>query len=360
MTSTPVDGGDFLAALLERIPNGSVNVFDRDLRYVFAGGHGLAAAGLSPEMLVGRTLADLFTPESAALVEPFYRRALAGEAVRFDLPVFGRVYSISAGPFERDGESITSIIAVSQDITDVKSIESALAASEARLRAADRRKDDFLAILAHELRQPVQAAHGALAVLRTSTDADSADRARQVLERQVGQISRLAEDLLDAARIVRGEAPLKQRSLDVRESVSTAVETVLATDGARHRVEVDVPPDRIRVSADPERIHQVFVNLIGNAVKYSATGTRIQVRVGRNGDFAVIEILDEGIGIDASELPHIFDLFVRAAEDQPGLGVGLAVVRRIVEGHGGRVEASSAGRGRGARFTVAIPMLMDS
>ena len=359
MTSTPIEGGDFFAALLERIPNGSVNVFDRDLRYVFAGGEGLAAAGLSPGMLVGRTVSDLFTPESAAYVEPFYRRALAGEAVRFDLPVFGRVYSISAGPFQRDGDSITSIIAVSQDITDVKSIESALAASEARLRVADRRKDDFLAILAHELRQPVQAAHGALAVLRTSPAPENADRARQVLERQIGQISRLVDDLLDAARIVRGEAPLKQRPLDVRESVSTAVETVLATDGARHRVELDMPPEKVRVNADPERIHQVFVNLVGNAVKYSGAGTRIQIRVARTVDMAVIEITDEGVGIDASELPHIFDLFTRATQDQPGLGVGLALVRRIVEGHGGRVAASSGGRGRGAQLSVTLPVIAD-
>lgn len=357
MTSTPLEGDDFLAALLARIPNGSVNVFDPDLRYIFAGGEGLAAAGLSPEMLVGRTVAELFTAESAALVEPFYRRALAGEAVRFDLPVFGRVYSISAGPFERDGDSITSIIAVSQDITDVKSIESALAASEARLRVADRRKDDFLAILAHELRQPVQAAHGALALLRTSTDAETAERARQVLERQVGQISRLVEDLLDAARIVRGEAPLKLRPLDIRESVTTAVDTVVATDGAKHIVQLDVPREKVLVSADPERIHQVFVNLVGNAVKYSPGDTRIEVRVTRTADLAAIEIVDEGVGIDSSELPSIFDLFARAAQDQPGLGVGLAVVRRIVEGHGGRVEASSAGRGAGARFTVTLPLL---
>src|SRR5687768_15331759 len=114
----PLDGDALLARVLDRFPNGSVNIFDTDLRYLYAGGEGLAATGLSASTLVGKRLHDLFTPESVKVVEPFYRRALAGETVRFDLPVFDRVYSVSAAPYVFDADTVSSIIAVAQDITD--------------------------------------------------------------------------------------------------------------------------------------------------------------------------------------------------------------------------------------------------
>jgi signal transduction histidine kinase len=152
---------ELLRAVALRFPNGSINVFDRELRYVFAAGEGLATAGLSPSALIRRRLSDVFTPDAVAYVAPIYNRVLCGESVQFELPVFGRVYSISAGPLVEDGDTVTRIVAVAQDITAMKDVQRQLEATERELRLAlghvereSARKDQFLATVAHELQQP--------------------------------------------------------------------------------------------------------------------------------------------------------------------------------------------------------------
>jgi two-component system CheB/CheR fusion protein len=226
-------------------------------------------------------------------------------------------------------------------------------AAEAAIAA----KDDFLAQVAHELRQPLHASLAALQVLAARTSGESGDRARAVIERQISQMSRLVDDLLDAARVVKGHVELTVETVDLRHAIDHAVDSLKPLlEERRQELAVSLPKYPVRVVADMARLQQVFTNLLTNAAKYTNQGGRINIIV-RNGDGrATITVVDTGRGIDAAALPRIFDLFTRGASDVRGFGVGLAVARRLVELHGGSIEARSAGVGRGAEFTLSLPL----
>lgn len=229
------------------------------------------------------------------------------------------------------------------------------------LREADRRKDEFLAMLAHELRNPLSAAGNAAQILLLKEVEDPDVRwCCDVIDRQTRRLARLLEDLLDVSRITRGKVVLRRETIDLREVVERAVETVRPMiDSKRHRVEVRAPDAPLWVEADPTRLEQIVVNLVGNAAKYSEEGRTIAVDASREGLEAVIRVEDEGVGMAPEVLAKVFDLFAQADStidrSQGGLGVGLTIARSLVEMHGGTVSASSDGPGLGSTFAVRLP-----
>jgi signal transduction histidine kinase len=231
------------------------------------------------------------------------------------------------------------------------------------VREADRRKDEFLATLAHELRNPLAPIRNALYLLRSdATPAPAREQAREMMERQLHHLVRLVDDLLDVSRVMRGKVDLRKERVDVAAAAARAVETAQPLiDARRHTLTVNVPPDPVWVEADPVRLAQVVGNLLTNAGKYTDTGGRLMLTVEDTGGEAVIRVRDTGIGIARDMLSKVFDLFVQAetAADrtQGGLGIGLTLVQRLVELHGGTVQAHSEGPGRGSEFVVRLPLL---
>jgi len=237
---------------------------------------------------------------------------------------------------------------------------------QARLRmqelvSANRRKDEFLAILSHELRSPLGAIQNCVCFLGSQTGGNPAQqRAHALIERQVRRMTQLVEDLLDVSRINQGRLHLQRERIDLRVVLSRAIETLESDINERHQQLITALPEApVWLRADPQRLEQVFVNLLANASKYTDSGGVLTVWVHAREDQAVVRIQDSGIGISAEALPHIFDLFRQADEAAPrsksGLGIGLAVVRNLVQMHGGSVTAASAGPDQGSEFTVRLP-----
>ena len=227
---------------------------------------------------------------------------------------------------------------------------------------AARRKDEFLAMLAHELRNPLAPIRNALHVLAVDdTDVELRQEMRAMMGRQVDHMVRLVDDLLEASRLSRGMITLHREPLDLCEAVHAAIELNRpAIEGQQYSISLDVCEHGLMVDADPVRIAQVFGNLLNNAVKYGRPRGNITVRAHREADTAVVEVVDDGIGISSADLPHVFDLFVQGQGDSDrmheGLGIGLALVRTLVQLHGGTVTATSAGKDTGATFQVRLPL----
>jgi signal transduction histidine kinase len=229
------------------------------------------------------------------------------------------------------------------------------------IQNADRRKNEFLATLSHELRNPLAPIRASLHMLRRGDlDAQRAMPLLETMERQVAQMTRLVEDLLDISRISRGVIELKMERVNVAHEIRSALESCAAhLQSGRHEVRVDVADTGLEVRADPVRLQQILENLIHNAAKYTDPGGRIEVGARAEGGEVVIEVRDNGIGIDGDKLSQVWELFVQVDEShertRKGLGIGLALVKDLVHRHGGRVEATSPGLGRGSTFTVRFP-----
>lgn len=234
--------------------------------------------------------------------------------------------------------------------------------SEEALTRANQAKDEFLAMLGHELRNPLSAMKMALDILRTTRiDDPDARSALEVANRQMRHQRRLVDDLLDVSRVSRGKIALKPQRLDLREVVEDAVTSIESSEAVgRHGFTVDRPAEPVLVDGDPTRLEQVIANLLANAVKYSPEGGRVHVGVQQQGQEAIVGVRDDGMGLDPSAVDRIFDLF--AQEDTSldraagGLGIGLTLVKRLVEMHGGTVRARSEGRGKGSEFEVRVPL----
>jgi signal transduction histidine kinase len=229
------------------------------------------------------------------------------------------------------------------------------------LTAANRRKDEFLATLSHELRSPLASIQNALYLLSARTgEASARQSARALIERQVRRMTRLVDDLLEVSWISHGRLRLRCERTDLRLVVNNAIETLQPDIKERnHHLSVALPDHPVWLPADPWRLEQVFVNLLGNASKYTDAGGELAVWMHTPDGQAVVRIRDSGIGIAPDALPRIFDLFRQTDEaderSRSGLGIGLALVRSLVESHGGRVIAASAGLGKGSEFTVRLP-----
>jgi PAS domain S-box-containing protein len=246
-----------------------------------------------------------------------------------------------------------------RDISDRKRAEEAL-------READRRKDQFLAMLAHELRSPLAPLRNAVELMRLKgTDDPDEQWARDVVERQVQQLTRLVDDLLDVARFNRGKISLQMEPVDLAVVAARAVEISRPLiDAHKHRLAVALPEQAVRVQGDLTRLAQVLSNLLNNAAKYTQEGGRIDLTVEASGDEAVLRVRDTGVGIAAEMLPHIFEMFTQVqgsvSSSEGGLGIGLTLVRKLVEMHGGRVAAQSEGPGHGSEFFVRLPLLREA
>jgi signal transduction histidine kinase len=230
-----------------------------------------------------------------------------------------------------------------------------------QLVSANRRKDEFLAILSHELRSPLGAIQNCVCFLSSQTGGNPAQqRAHALIQRQVSRMTQLVEDLLDVSRINQGRLHLQRERIDLRVVLSHAIETLESDVNERHQQLItSLPEAPVWLRADPQRLEQVFVNLLANASKYTDSGGVLTVWVHTRDAQAVVRIQDSGIGISPQALPHIFDLFRQAdeaaARSKSGLGIGLAVVRHLVQLHGGSVTAVSAGTDQGSEFTVRLP-----
>ena len=238
---------------------------------------------------------------------------------------------------------------------------SATVQTEDALKDADRRKDEFLATLAHELRNPLAPISNAVHLLRHPNGKRAADRMVEMIERQVRQMVRLVNDLMDVSRITRGKIGMNKTGVDLADILASAIETSQpAIDGAQHAFTVSLPLEPLMLQADKVRLTQVFANLLNNAAKYTDRGGRIWLGAHRDGDMAVVSVRDNGTGIDAAALPHVFEMFAQAHapsdRHQGGLGIGLTMVRNLVHLHGGTVQARSEGVGQGSEFVVRLPL----
>jgi signal transduction histidine kinase len=229
------------------------------------------------------------------------------------------------------------------------------------LAAANRRKDEFLAMLSHELRSPLASIHYALAVLARQTRSASAqERMQRLIERQLGRMNDLVDELLDISRISSGHLHVHRERTDLRVILKNSIETIEPSIHERdQQLSTELPEAPVWLQADPRRLEQVFVNLLANASRYTDARGELKLRAHARQGQAIVGVRDSGVGIAADALPHIFDLFKQGDEADPrsraGLGLGLALVRNLVELHGGSVTVVSAGTGQGSEFTVRLP-----
>lgn len=335
---------------------------------------GLDLVGLRDLEEARRTpVADFFFPEDRSrIMDEFFPQVLKsghGEIeVRFRNFQTGEArwmsYKVLTLP-DAAGQSI-GFATVSQDITQRKRMEDDLRRLAADLSEADRRKNEFLAMLAHELRNPLAPISNAVRALRLKGgDGTAVQSASEMLERQVAQMARLVDDLLDMSRITRGKIELRKECVELAPIIAQAADAVRPLcKRMNHQLTVRQPADPIYVDADPTRLAQVVANLLNNACKFTDEGGRISLVVEREADRVAIRVRDDGIGITSEQLPRLFDMFMQAdtslERSRDGLGIGLTLVKTLVEMHGGTVSVRSGGLGHGSEFVVRLPILAQA
>jgi len=274
-----------------------------------------------------------------------------------------RWFRLSADPVLDDAGRRTGGVRVLADLTDRRRLEEELRARAEELSVADKRKDEFLAMLAHELRNPLAAITTGVQVLDRILPAEGrAGRMRELVRRQSRHLSRLVDDLLDVSRITRGKIELRMERVDLCAVVRQAVQVVKPLiDERRHGLEVSLPEAPLWIEADATRVEQVVANLLDNAAKYTEPDGQIRVSAARQGDWAEVKVRDTGLGIPADMLDRVFEPFAQGeqslARSRGGLGIGLTLVRRLVGMHGGEATVTSPGVGQGSEFSVRLPSL---
>jgi PAS domain S-box-containing protein len=255
----------------------------------------------------------------------------------------------------------SEVLLVLRDVTERAGLEETLRQRDEEVLAADRRKDQFLAMLAHELRNPLAPIRNAVELMRQVETLDAAFQpAREMVERQVKHLARLVDDLLDISRLASGSIRLRKEPVDLGTVVQRAVDSIRPLiDSRSHTLSVRLPAEPVRLEADPTRLEQVISNLLNNAAKYTMPGGRLAVTAEREGEEAVVRVRDTGIGVPPDVLDRVFEPFMQSdgslARTEGGLGVGLTLVRSLVEMHGGKVKATSPGLGQGSEFVVRLP-----
>ena len=311
---------------------------------------------------LGKTAREVAPALDRFWFDTYGRVALSGEAVRFEseAAAMGRWFDVYATPIGGPGSHKVALLF--SDITARRRSEEQLRRLAADLSEADRRKTEFLATLAHELRNPLAPIRSGLGIMRLAGDNPNAVlKVREMMERQVGHMVHLIDDLLDVARISGGKLELKRERADLKRVLASAVETSMPlVEAGRHRLDIALPEEVLMVDGDVTRIAQVVANLLNNAAKYTPAGGQIDLSLRADEGMAVITVTDNGVGIPADSLGRVFDMFQQVDHHleraQGGLGIGLSLVRRLVEMHGGSVTASRAGAGRGSTFEVRLPL----
>ncbi len=358
----------FQAHLLDTVEQ-AVIATDLEGKIIYWNRYAAALYGWAAEEAVGRPIIEVTPAETSqtqaaeimdALLEG---KAWSGEMTlrRRDGTTFPAL--VTDTPIHDDTGALVGTVGVSVDITERKRLEAQLRARAEELSEANRLKDEFLATLSHELRTPLTAVLGWAKLLRSEQlDPKVSARALESIERNAEAQSQLINDLLDVSRIITGKLRLTVRPTALAAVIESAAEGVRPAAEARGvRLDVSLDASAGRVSGDADRLQQVFWNLLSNAIKFTPREGSVEVRLARAGDCAEVSIRDTGAGINAEFLPHIFERFRQAdgaiTREHGGLGLGLAIARHLVELHGGTIRAESAGEGRGATFTVSLPLL---
>jgi len=276
-----------------------------------------------------------------------------------------RVCSIRAVPVLNADQTIREWVGVHTDITERKQDEAKLRQLAAEMSEADRRKDEFIATLAHELRNPLAPIRNGLQVIKLAGANDTVEQARTMMERQLTQMVRLLDDLLDVNRISRGKIELRTERVEIRAVIDAAVETSRPLiEEAGHDLVVAMPDERIFVDGDATRLAQVVSNLLSNSAKYMHRGGHIRLTVRRDSEGVAVSVADEGIGIPPAMLDMVFVMFTQVdrtlEKTSGGLGIGLSLVKGLVEMHGGTIEARSDGEGKGSEFVVQLPVAIEA
>jgi PAS domain S-box-containing protein len=277
----------------------------------------------------------------------------------------GSEYSIddTAAPIREEGGEIKGVVLIFHDIGDRRKLERELHDRAERLVEADRRKDEFLAMLAHELRNPLASVKNAIQLLRMpNVPTEHADWSKEIIERQVKHLARLIDDLLDVSRITRGKIELRRERIDASPVINSAVDAVRPLiEERKQELAVSFTPGTLWCEVDPTRLEQTLINLLTNAAKYSGAGGHIRLTARHDGEHITFIVKDDGIGIPPDKLSEMFELFAQGdrtiARSEGGLGIGLTIVRRIAELHGGNATAFSEGSGMGSEFTVTLPAI---
>jgi PAS domain S-box-containing protein len=336
-----------------------ISLWDAEDRFVHVNRRFEEIFGVRSDAIRGRSLREVFPQDVAESFERNHRRALsAGRPIEIEetVPYRGesRVYaSVMAPLFDGAGQP-RGIVSVATDVTERKHFEDTL-------READRRKDEFLAMLSHELRNPLAPIRNAVQVLSILGTSDPRfQEARDIIVRQVEHLTRLVDDLLDVSRLTRGKITLKKEPLSLSDVVDAAVETSRhLVEQHEHSLNVRMNDPNIRLEGDHARLVQVIANLLANAAKFTPKGGHISLVVERSAGDAVIRVRDTGVGIAKAAQGRVFELFAQEettlARSQGGLGIGLTLVKRLVDMHGGRVTVQSEGQGRGSEFKVTLP-----
>ena len=321
--------------------------------------------GYSHDELLGKELWEigLFTDKEAS--QAAYRELQENGFIRYDhLPLESKTGQKVEVEFVSNvyAEDVQQVVQCNiRDITERRRLERQLQEQAAALADLDHRKDEFLAMLSHELRNPLAPILNAVEVLQSEKGENPGQqKAQAIIERQVGQLTHLVDDLLDVSRTITDRIQLRREQVAVCDIVERAVETVRPLiDQRKHELTVSLPTDPIWLYADAARLEQVVTNLLTNAVKYTNEGGHIWLSVQQEGDKAVLRVRDTGVGIAPAFLPHVFDLFTQAERSfdrsQGGLGIGLALVKRLVEMHEGTIVVSSI-PGEGSEFVVSLPV----
>jgi PAS domain S-box-containing protein len=347
----------------------AVIVADVDGRVTFMNAAAESLCGWASDSGAGRPLPEVFRIVNEATREVADNPAnrvlrdgivvgLANHTLLISADGTERPIHDSAAPIRDTQGRINGVVLVFRDDTERRN-------HERELVEANRRKDEFLAMLAHELRNPVAAIRTAVESFDVPATGDHLDWATGVIVRQVSHLARLLDDLLDVSRITRGMIPIRKQLIDAYPVINQVVESIRPLIEDRHqRLEVSMPGRPLRLEADPIRLEQVLFNLLTNAAKYTPARGRIAISAEQVEDQIIIRVADEGMGIPPEVLPRIFDLFVQGeralARSEGGLGIGLTIVRKMVELHGGSVSARSEGPGRGSEFTVRLPAAADA
>lgn len=334
---------------------------DHEARILFVNRRYAERFGRQPEELVGQHISDV-VGEQVHIIGPYVQRALSGQRVDFSLPLqhadqgLRYMQTTYVPQVNAATGAVEGFVASLSDITERRELEQ-------QLREADQRKDEFLATLAHELRNPLAPIRSAVDYIRLTGAAEPGlQRAQQIVERQTVLLARLVDDLLDLSRLNRGRIESRREPVNVRLALDDALEgSRLLIDSASQTLTVDVPETPLAVYGDLTRLSQVFSNLLNNAAKYTPPGGQIALSAELRDDQVVVRIADSGVGFAPEAVERIFEMFVQgtasAEQPQSGLGIGLTLARQLVELHGGRIAAASPGPGCGSTFTVHLPAL---